>query len=120
MKCFYHHDRDAFGVCQSCGKALCLDCMQFIKDKVSCKNEICAYNAKILDAAYANIRNTYSKTNKHLIIATGWIITFIGLVPVLTGNFNGKLFGLIFMGIGIWVLTYGANITAIDKPMQKK
>ncbi len=27
MKCFNHHDRDAFGICKTCGKALCLECM---------------------------------------------------------------------------------------------
>lgn len=39
MKCYNHHDRDAFGVCQICGKGLCLECMDKDKDMVVCANE---------------------------------------------------------------------------------
>ncbi|MBP3924123.1 hypothetical protein J6E39_02645 [bacterium] len=38
MKCFNHHDRDAFGICKSCGKALCLECMTIENGKVLCKD----------------------------------------------------------------------------------
>ena len=32
MKCYNHHDRDAFAVCKSCGKALCLECAEEYKN----------------------------------------------------------------------------------------
>lgn len=38
MKCFNHHDRDAFAVCKSCGKALCLECLEEYKGNYICKN----------------------------------------------------------------------------------
>lgn len=45
MKCFNHHDRDAFGICKSCGKALCLECMAIENGKVLCKdNPACRRN----------------------------------------------------------------------------
>ena len=31
MKCYNHHDRDAFAVCKSCGKALCLEIHLYVK-----------------------------------------------------------------------------------------
>ena len=39
MKCYYHHDRDAFGICSNCGKGLCLECMQEVNNQVVCKNK---------------------------------------------------------------------------------
>lgn len=42
MKCYYHHDRDAFGICSNCGKGLCLECMSEKNNKIFCKNSNCA------------------------------------------------------------------------------
>lgn len=42
MKCYYHHDRDAFGICSNCGKGLCLECMQEKNGKIFCKNSKCS------------------------------------------------------------------------------
>ena len=39
MKCYNHHDRDAFGVCKVCGKGLCLECMDKDSEIVVCTNE---------------------------------------------------------------------------------
>ena len=38
MKCYNHHDRDAFAICTSCGKGLCLECINEKKGKVVCKD----------------------------------------------------------------------------------
>ena len=39
MKCYNHHDRDAFGICKVCGKGLCLECMSDKKENgVYCKD----------------------------------------------------------------------------------
>lgn len=44
MKCYNHHDRDAFGICVHCGKGLCLECMKEDDNGlIFCKNnEICS------------------------------------------------------------------------------
>ena len=36
MKCYNHHDRDAFAVCKACGKALCLECAEEYKNEFIC------------------------------------------------------------------------------------
>ncbi len=46
MKCFNHHDRDAFGICTSCGKGLCLECMDATGENVVCKNSNCKNKIK--------------------------------------------------------------------------
>lgn len=39
MKCFNHHDRDAFGICRVCGKGLCLECLKETEfGHIICKN----------------------------------------------------------------------------------
>ncbi len=42
MKCYNHHDRDAFGICKVCGKGLCLECLKEEKGVIICKNNKCA------------------------------------------------------------------------------
>lgn len=41
MKCYYHHDRDAFGICSNCGKGLCLECMEESGNRIVCKGNDC-------------------------------------------------------------------------------
>jgi hypothetical protein len=38
MKCFYHADRDAVGVCKSCQRALCRDCVAEVEKGIACKS----------------------------------------------------------------------------------
>ena len=38
MKCYNHHDRDAFAVCKACGRALCLECAEEYKNEFICKD----------------------------------------------------------------------------------
>jgi hypothetical protein len=37
MKCFYHQDRDAVGMCKSCQKGLCPDCAVDLSQGLACK-----------------------------------------------------------------------------------
>ena len=48
MKCYNHHDRDAFAVCKSCGKALCLECAEEYKNTFICKgSKACRHVADV-------------------------------------------------------------------------
>jgi len=38
MKCFYHHRLDSIGVCRSCGRGLCPDCITEYPEGLACKN----------------------------------------------------------------------------------
>ncbi len=37
MKCFYHPEQDAVGMCPQCGKAACRDCMKEVDGGILCK-----------------------------------------------------------------------------------
>jgi cation transport ATPase len=37
MKCFYHPEQDAVGMCPQCGKAACRDCMKEVGGGILCK-----------------------------------------------------------------------------------
>ena len=52
MKCFNHHDRDAFAVCKSCGKALCLECAEEYKNEFICKDSPKCHH--VADVEYVN------------------------------------------------------------------
>lgn len=41
MKCYNHHERDAFGICSVCGKGLCLECMNSKSNSVVCNSKKC-------------------------------------------------------------------------------
>lgn len=52
MKCYNHHDRDAFAVCKACGKALCLECAEQYKNEFICKDSPECHH--IADVEYVN------------------------------------------------------------------
>lgn len=52
MKCYNHHDRDAFVVCKSCGKALCLECAEEYKGFYLCRGS--KHCKHIADVEYVN------------------------------------------------------------------
>lgn len=47
MKCFYHQDRDAVGICKSCGRGLCPECAVDLKTGLACKGR-CEDEARAL------------------------------------------------------------------------
>ena len=72
MKCFNHHDRDAFAVCKSCGKALCLECAEEYKNSYICKGSSkCKH---VADVNYVN----YFKDNS----VCAWTINKIAFILV--------------------------------------
>ena len=52
MKCYNHHDRDAFAVCKACGKALCLECAEEYKSEFICKDSPKCHH--VADVEYVN------------------------------------------------------------------
>lgn len=38
MNCFNHREEPAIGICKSCGKALCANCLSELPNGIACKN----------------------------------------------------------------------------------
>ena len=112
MKCFNHHDRDAFGICKTCGKALCLECMAKNSDNVVCANNLkCQMLAKQNDALVGNANKLYSKENigryKLVCIMTNFSI-IIGSIAV------------IFIMLGVISLKNTSRLVATDEDSVSK
>ena len=48
MKCFYHRDIEAVGICKSCNRGLCGDCAAEIGEGLACKGRCEDTVAKLL------------------------------------------------------------------------
>lgn len=57
MKCFYHPDRDAVGLCRSCMKGLCTECAVDMTKGLACHGACQKDVADILALTEQNIRH---------------------------------------------------------------
>lgn len=121
MKCYNHHDRDAFGICLSCGKALCLECMDKSVEKVICNNEDCKAKLIQIENAYTIIKKNTSKQNRKLSALLGIVSIFIGIIFAFTAFFisqnvismvSALIFALFFLLYGIILVINAKNATA--------
>lgn len=109
MKCYNHHDRDAFGTCQACGKALCLECIDASGNIVKCKNNpACKDRSKLINISYSNIGSTYSKSHKVMSVILGFLFFAPGLAGTIVSLLMRDVFtlviSLIFMALGFAIL----------------
>lgn len=117
MKCFNHHDRDAFGTCKTCGKGLCLDCMTEVSGMIVCKdNPKCAETAKLVSISYNNIKSAYSNRARLLttllgitFFITGIVFGFIGL-----GDIGTMILAFVFCVMGITLIINNSKIKSIE------
>ena len=72
MKCYNHHDRDAFAVCKACGKALCLECAEKYRGFYVCKDSPACKH--IADVDYV----TYFKDNSE----SAWMFNRIAFLLI--------------------------------------
>jgi hypothetical protein len=81
MNCFNHRDVQAIGLCKSCAKALCADCLTELPNGLACKgtcesrvnmiNRILDSNSQVMSAARHQIKSTGIIS---LIIGAGFLI----------------------------------------------
>lgn len=83
MKCFYHHDRDALGICKACGKGLCDDCLEDFGKGLACRDRceddvrrliaLIDHNLRVAPASASTMR-----TNRAMFLAVGVFVFFAG------------------------------------------
>lgn len=58
MRCFYHHDHDAVGLCKHCSRALCPDCVAEVEGGLACKgrHEAIVEQVSLLVKRNANVQ----------------------------------------------------------------
>jgi hypothetical protein len=85
MKCFNHPAAEAVGLCRSCGRALCHDCVAEVGMSVRCRNRCEADVAAINDMVLRG-RAAYQKGSA-LQSKTGMFTVMIGVVLLGFGIF---------------------------------
>ena len=119
MKCYNHHDRDAFGVCRSCGKALCLECMSKDSGNVVCANDLtCLNKDRQTENMYKNAEKIYSKEN---VKRSKWMaITFIivaivfSIPAIMSFDIFSAVMALFFFSAGIVLFIRAKEVQAQD------
>lgn len=94
MKCFNHHDRDAIGLCKSCGKGLCEECIAEVPRGLACKNS-CEENARQIteliqkNIALHNQADVNLKKTQKRILFNVIVLMLFGLILVIVGFVDG-------------------------------
>ena len=87
MKCFVHHDRDAIGICKSCGRGLCADCCSIVSRGLACKDacedDVRRLNGLIeqnIKSAPAWARMTRSNRSSAFVVASLFLMMGAGML----------------------------------------
>lgn len=68
MRCFYHQDKEAVGVCRSCGKGVCIECAVDLGKGLACRGR-CEENAgAIIQLVDKNIQLSSTPMKVHLVV----------------------------------------------------
>lgn len=76
MNCFNHTEVPAIGICKSCGKSLCSECLVELENGLACKNS-CEERVKMI--------NSILDSNSQAITATRKQIKTMGISGVIVG-----------------------------------
>ena len=107
MKCYNHHDRDAFAVCKACGKALCLECAEEYKNSFVCKDSADCRHAAEVDYRHYFIENSKGafKFYRFMLVLLGaFLLGFVVVKSFLCCSMLPCLFGISFDTILIIIL----------------
>lgn len=85
MKCFYHPEKDAVGMCPQCGKAACRDCILEVRGGILCKGciaqraqQVRAENTAIQQDRQATIDRAKARLRTGKIVFIAFLV--IGLI----------------------------------------
>lgn len=114
MKCFYHHERDAVGRCQTCGKGVCPECAVDLGTRTTCHGACEAEARKTmaimdrLDRDLSSRKSILARTRTTDIICSlgyllsGGIFLYFGLREPKTGI--GTALGVFLLVLGVATL----------------
>ncbi len=101
MKCFYHRDLDAVGVCKACGKGLCGACAEDVGGALACR-ETCQEEARILRQTLARSARLQAASEQALgarpqaHLSTGALRVLVGVGFIILAEGPGRAFGDVF------------------------
>jgi len=135
MRCFYHQDREAVGVCKSCGKGLCPECAVDLGKGLACRGRCEADAQAVIQLIEQNVRHmdvveralqgrrSVLQQSSSTRYATGLFLAVAGAIFTITGSVEELPFafalGIAFLIFGVyWFIL--ARRFAKDKPTEQK
>jgi len=119
MKCFKHIDKDAVGICKSCGKGLCPECATVFQKGLACKEE-CEEEVQALIILGEKSKTVLKKTSRTiyasgiLFFSIGGFLAFISLgIEETSSKIPVILFAFLSFGYALNSLRIARKI---DKP----
>ena len=122
MKCFYHPDLDALGVCKGCSRGLCNACAADSGNGLACASTCVEYVREVNELIERSLR--VGKMGKRNIYLWPGFSIFMGVTFFLAPLMRGRpleafttVMGLAFIGLGLLVLAI--NRKAFVNPAAK-
>lgn len=110
MKCYYHEEKSAVGVCPACFRGICKDCIAVQENLISCNNDICKKRViDMLELSKTNINLIKSNSNPINVVKNSRIFNVLmGILFIIMGitlfpanHTSGIL--LAFMGLTLFI-----------------
>ena len=130
MKCYNHSERSAVGICKSCGKGICHECVAVLPNGLACKG-MCESRVELLNQIIEKNSQTMAVTGLQLKI-TGLTSILFGVVMLVLGVLHyarGEdmllasvlgLPGILFVGHGFARLSRKARYPSTEPPAGTK
>lgn len=104
MKCFYHPEIDAVGICKSCSKGICMECSVDLGKGIACKGG-CEEEVKAINQMMERTKGVYKKTsgayssNSIIYLLLGVLLIIFGFISWNVGDLRYYTLpaGLIFL-----------------------
>ena len=123
MNCFNHPELPALGICKSCGKGLCRDCLAEVPDGLACKNR-CEDRVGFINRIIDGNKQALAAANRHVrsgaifAIASGLIFCAFGFLPYFIAGQKTALFlgvvGIVLLASGLFRLSSKAQYPELN------
>ena len=126
MKCYYHEAKEAVGLCQKCGKALCKDCISLNEKIIICNSD--CLGKKIIDDKiecknnFALEQTDFSNSFQFIFIVLGTFLLICGsgivVFSLISYNFVEWFIGAVLTVLGIASFGVVRGMTIEEKSPQ--
>ena len=94
MNCYEHRDRVAIGVCKSCGKGLCEECVEEVQNGLACKDkcveEVIMQNKDMKhNRQLMIVQKSMSKVAIWILVSGGLVVFITGIIALIMNNSEG-------------------------------
>jgi len=113
MKCFYHTDADAVGICKSCSKGLCPACAVDMNQGIACKGRCESQVANLIALVNSNVKMAPVVRNGLRLSAIFLLI--LGMIFLATCNISGHIVMFNIYAGGTFLLFGVINLIRVMK-----